>query len=131
ARADRHPGARAPESPHARPTPPPTPLVFLVRARVAAWLRVMLASRPNGSEGWLRAAGVELRADPYSVQIDLRQRRLLVRKAGRVLLDAAVGVGRSATPTPSGLYYVAELLRQSHATGVYGPWAFALSAHSS
>ena len=36
----------------------------------------------------------------------------MVREAGRVLLDVAVGVGRAATPTPSGLYYVAELLRQ-------------------
>ena len=36
----------------------------------------------------------------------------------------------SRTPTPSGLYYIAELLRQPNPNGFYGPWAFALSAYS-
>jgi lipoprotein-anchoring transpeptidase ErfK/SrfK len=42
-----------------------------------------------------------------------------------------VGVGRRAvTPTPFGLYYVTELLKQSDPAGPYGPYAFGLSAHS-
>jgi hypothetical protein len=113
------------------PTPQHTPLVFLVRARRGSWLRVMLPSRPNGSEGWVRAAGVELREDAYSVVVALKDRRLIVRKGQRVLLDRAVGVGRAATPTPRGVYYLTELLRQPNPAGLYGPWAFALSAHSS
>jgi hypothetical protein len=127
----RVPGGRRPWRRYSNPTPQRTPLVFLVRGRVGAWLRVMLPSRPNGSEGWERAAGMELRSDPYSVLVNLRARRLVVRKAGRLLLDVAVGVGRAVTPTPSGLYYIAELLRQPDPDGLYGPWAFALSAHSS
>jgi lipoprotein-anchoring transpeptidase ErfK/SrfK len=91
---------------------------------------VLLPSRPNGSEGWLRAAGIALRADPYSVLVSLRTHRLLVRRGARVVLSAAVGVGRAATPTPAGLYYVTELLRQPDPRGLYGPWAFALSAFS-
>lgn len=127
----RAPGGRGPSRRYANPTPQRTPLVFLVRARVGGWLRVMLPSRPNGSEGWIRAGGVELRSDPFSVLVDLRSRRLVAREAGRVLLEVPVGVGRAATPTPSGLYYVTELLRQPDPHGLYGPWAFALSAHSS
>src|ERR1700730_1317307 len=107
---------------YSNPTPQRTPLVFLVRARLGSWLRVMLPSRPNGSEGWIRAAGVELRVDPYSVRVDLRDRRLLVREAGRMVLDVAVGLGRAATPTPSGLSYITELLRQPDPRGLYGPW---------
>jgi lipoprotein-anchoring transpeptidase ErfK/SrfK len=34
------------------------------------------------------------------------------------------------TPTPSGRYYITELLRQPDPTGLYGPYAFGLSAHS-
>ena len=41
-----------------------------------------------------------------------------------------MGVGRAVTPTPSGLYYVTELLKQPDPTGLYGPYAFGLSAHS-
>src|SRR5712691_2325742 len=47
---------------------------------------------------------------------------LLVREAGQTVLDAQVGVGRAATPTPSGLYYIAELLGRPNPHGVYGPW---------
>ncbi len=116
---------------YANPTSRRTPLVFLVRRRVGSWLRVLLPSRPNGSEGWLRAARAELRTNPYSVLVNLREHDIVVRRAGRTLLSAAVGVGRAATPTPTGLYYVTELLRQPNPNGLYGPWAFALSAHSS
>jgi len=115
---------------YANPTRQRTPLVFLVRARRGGWLRVLLPSRPNGSEGWILASQVELRVDPYSLRVDLRARRLIVERDARRVLDVAVGVGRAATPTPPGLYYVAELLRQPNPRGVYGPWAFALSAHS-
>lgn len=125
------PGGSRPWRRYSNPTAQGTPLVFLVRARRGAWLRVMLPSRPNGSEGWIRADGVELRSNPYSVLVDLRRRRLVVRDASRLVLAAAIGVGRAATPTPSGLYYVTELLRQPDPGGIYGPWAFALSAHSS
>jgi L,D-transpeptidase catalytic domain len=127
----RSPGGRRTWRRYSNPTAQGTPLVFLVRERMGSWLRVMLPTRPNGSEGWVREAGMELRADPYSVLVDLSTHRLIVRKAGRSVLDAAVGVGRAATPTPSGLYYVTELLRQPDPSGLYGPWAFALSAHSS
>jgi L,D-transpeptidase catalytic domain len=126
----RAPDGRRPWRRYSNPTPQRTPLVFLVRARRGSWLRVMLPSRPNGSEGWLRAAGVELRRDPYSVRVDLHARRLVAQEASRIVLDVAVGVGRAATPTPSGLYYITELLRQPNPHGLYGPWAFALSAHS-
>jgi lipoprotein-anchoring transpeptidase ErfK/SrfK len=34
------------------------------------------------------------------------------------------------TPTPVGLYYITELLKQPDPTGPYGPYAFGLSAHS-
>jgi hypothetical protein len=125
------PGGSRPWRRYSNPTAQGTPLVFLVRGRRGRWLRVMLPSRPNGSEGWIRADAVELRSDPYSVLVDLRRRHLVVRDASRLVLAAAVGVGRAATPTPSGLYYVTELLRQPDPGGLYGPWAFALSAHSS
>jgi lipoprotein-anchoring transpeptidase ErfK/SrfK len=39
-------------------------------------------------------------------------------------------VGRSVLPTPTGLYYIAELMRQPDPSGPYGPYAFGLSAHS-
>ena len=40
------------------------------------------------------------------------------------------GVGRSVVPTPAGTYYLAELLAQPNPNGIYGPYAFGLSAFS-
>ncbi len=126
----RAPGATRPWRRYSNPTAQHTPLVFLVRERVAGWLHVMLPSRPNGSEGWIHTAGVVLRANSYSLLVSLADHRIIVRRAGRVVLRAPVGIGRAATPTPSGLYYITELLRQPNPRGPYGPWAFALSAYS-
>jgi hypothetical protein len=143
------PGARRPErvlrraAPSPRPALPATaasrrlvrrgrlaPLVLLVRERRRGWLRVLLPVRPNGAQGWVRARDVALRANPYELTVALRAHRLVVRRAGRVVLRAPIGVGRAATPTPRGLAYVTELLRQPDSRGLYGPWAFGLSVYS-
>ncbi len=39
-------------------------------------------------------------------------------------------MGKSTTPTPPGEYYLTELIRPSNPDGVYGPYAFGLSAFS-
>jgi L,D-transpeptidase-like protein len=126
----RKPGERRARWRYSNPTAEHTPLVFLVRRRIAGWVRVLLPSRPNGSEGWLRERGLALQSDRYALLVSLRRRRLLVLRDGRPLLSAAAGIGRGATPTPPGLYYITELLRQPDPLGSYGPWAFALSAFS-
>lgn len=105
--------------------------VLLVRARrPGGWLRVLLPVRPNGSAGWIRARRVVLRTNPYRIDVGLHAHRLVVRRAGRVVLRTAIGVGRAVTPTPRGLAYVTSLLRQPDPRGLYGPWAFGLSLYS-
>jgi lipoprotein-anchoring transpeptidase ErfK/SrfK len=43
---------------------------------------------------------------------------------------APIGVGRAVTPTPTGRYYLTDLLRPPDPRGFYGPYAFGTSAHS-
>jgi lipoprotein-anchoring transpeptidase ErfK/SrfK len=105
-------------------------LVFLVKARRPGWELVYLPKRPNGSTGWVSDAQLELARDPYRVTVALRAHRLTVTKAGRRLLSAPVGVGKAATRTPTGTYFVADLLQQANPSGAYGPFAFGLSAYS-
>lgn len=105
--------------------------VLLVRARRAGgWLRVLLPVRPNGSSGWIRAARVTLRTDPYRVDVALRAHRLTLRRGAKIVLRTPIGVGRGVTPTPRGLAYVTRLLKQPDPHGLYGPWAFGLSVYS-
>jgi lipoprotein-anchoring transpeptidase ErfK/SrfK len=56
---------------------------------------------------------------------------MLLWRGQRLVEREPVGIGRRAvTPTPAGLYYITELLRQSDPTGPFGPYAFGLSGHS-
>jgi lipoprotein-anchoring transpeptidase ErfK/SrfK len=106
------------------------PLVFLVKRDTGKWLQVYLPTRPNGSTGWIKRSRVKLTGHSYRVQIDLTNHRLTAWNGARAILHTNVGVGRAVTPTPAGLYYITELLKQPDPTGAYGPWAFGLSAHS-
>jgi lipoprotein-anchoring transpeptidase ErfK/SrfK len=106
------------------------PLVFLVRRRVAGRDQVYLPVRPNESKGWVNERDVVLASNPYSLQVRLHAHELVLRKRSRIVARIRAAVGRSVLPTPTGLYYIVELLRQPNPKGPYGPYAFGLSAHS-
>ena len=103
---------------------------FLVAGVLRNWVQIYLPIRPNGSKGWVKASQLNVARDDYFVHIQLRLHRLSVYRAGRLLDREPVGVGRSVLPTPRGLYYIVELLRQPDPNGPYGPYAFGLSAYS-
>jgi lipoprotein-anchoring transpeptidase ErfK/SrfK len=129
-RVYRSPGARRPYLTLKSPTSEGFPLVFLVQKRRRGWDRVYLPVRPNGSIGWIRDSGVSLALDPYHVVVSLTTHRVTVWKGAKVILREPAGVGRAALPTPSGTYFIVELLKQPNPHGVYGPYAFGLSAFS-
>jgi lipoprotein-anchoring transpeptidase ErfK/SrfK len=107
------------------------PLVFLVAAVGTRRLRVLLPTRPNLSQGWIDRRDVRLAVDPYRIAVHLRRHRMSIWRGGKLVQRYPVGVGkRAVTPTPFGLYYITELLKQPNPTGEYGPYAFGLSAHS-
>jgi lipoprotein-anchoring transpeptidase ErfK/SrfK len=96
----------------------------------ARWYRVQLPLRPNGSIGFVRAAGVELRRVGTRIDVDISTRRLTLYRAGHVVLTATVAVGSPATPTPTGRYYVNQRLISDDTGGPYGPGAIGISAFS-
>jgi lipoprotein-anchoring transpeptidase ErfK/SrfK len=124
------PQSPEPERTLARRTELGTRQAFLVDDARRDWVRVHLPTRPNGSTAWVKRESVALLDNHYRVEIDLSARRLTVFVRGRVLTSQTVAVGTSATPTPTGLYYIVELIRTTDPGGPYGPYAYALSAHS-
>jgi lipoprotein-anchoring transpeptidase ErfK/SrfK len=105
-------------------------LVFMIKTVSGPWARVFLPTRPNGSLAWIHTRRVAIRGVRYRVVVNLTRHNLTVWKGHKRVVRTAVGVGRAVTPTPSGLYYITELLKQPDPTGTYGPYAFGLSAHS-
>jgi hypothetical protein len=55
---------------------------------------------------------------------------MLIENNGVVEAEYPVSTGTGGTPTPTGLFYVRELVVQAQADGPYGPFVFGLSGYS-
>jgi lipoprotein-anchoring transpeptidase ErfK/SrfK len=106
------------------------PLVFVVTIRGTERLEVLLPIRPNGSTGWVDRADVDLFDNNFRVEVDLGTKRLRVHDTGEVVFETTIGVGRDATPTPGGRFYLKELLRPPDPDSIYGAYAYGLSGFS-
>jgi lipoprotein-anchoring transpeptidase ErfK/SrfK len=105
-------------------------LTVLVRKVQPGAVQIYLPVRPNGSTGWVKARDVKLLTDHLALTVRLRSRRLVVAESGKTTRTIPIGVGRAVTPTPTGTYYITELLKQPDPGGAYGPYAYGLSAYS-
>jgi len=112
------------------PLPSGAPLVFLVQEDRGDRLRVLLAVRPNGSQGWVHLPDVTLSQHDYRILVSASRHALTLYRGNSVVLTAPVGIGRAATPTPGGVFYTKELLRPADPNGAYGPYAYGLSGFS-
>jgi lipoprotein-anchoring transpeptidase ErfK/SrfK len=111
------------------------PEVYLVLSAIVdaggdVWLRIRIPMRPNGRTGWV---GIDNLSQLYVVRTRLVINRSTTRatlyKEGRRIWQAPVGVGKPATPTPTGSFWVRELLKGDGK--LYGSWAFGTSAYAS
>jgi L,D-transpeptidase catalytic domain len=93
------------------------------------WLHIRIPMRPNGRTGWVPADMLgPLSTVRTQLVIDRTAKQARLYKAGRQIWNAPVGIGKAATPTPSGRFYIREKL--AGGGGVYGTWAFGTSAYS-
>lgn len=124
------PTSPAPTASLTNPNPDGEPLVFLVKAPGDGWLQVFLPIRPNGATGWVRTSEVTLSEIDWRMKVELGAHRLTVWRGGEVVREEPVAVGMASAPTPTGEYFITELLDTGNPRGPYGPWAFGLSAYS-
>jgi hypothetical protein len=94
------------------------------------WIRVALATLPNGRTGWVprSALGGYGTVDTHLV-VDLGRLTATLLKRGRAIFRARVGVGQDRWPTPRGRFYVRNRLTR-YASPTYGPLAFGTNARS-
>jgi len=101
--------------------------VLAVVARRPGWLGVLSHYMPNSRAGWVPADAAQLRYEPYMLHVDLSDRQLVVRRAGRAVRRVRVAVGRPGHATPTGRFAITDNLRVSSAGGPYGCCALALT----
>ncbi len=104
------------------------PSVLPVVAQEHGYLEVRLAQRPNGSVAWISGSSVSLSSTPYRIVIDLGQTRLLLYRAGQLVMNAPAGIGTVQDPTPVGNFFVAFFAAAPSAA--WGPFVMVTSGHS-
>jgi len=103
---------------------------FLVLDESGDSLHVLVPGRPNGSTGWIRRADVELQTVDHEVEVDLGARTLTLRSGDDVVLETTVAIGAPDAPTPTGRFFVTDLLETGDPNDDYGPYAIGLSGYS-
>jgi len=96
----------------------------------AAWFRLKVPMRPNGTIGYVRPAAVAVEKVTTRISVDLSRRELSFFRSGKLLFSARVAVGAPKTPTPVGRYYVDQRIIVTDADGPYGPAVLGVSAFS-
>ena len=94
------------------------------------WYRVQLPQRPNGVTAFVRPGALRIETVPTRIVVELARRRLTLYRTGKRALTATVAVGASATPTPTGRFYVNQRLVPTDTGGPCGPGAIGISAFS-
>ena len=116
-------------------TPEGTDNLALVRRRTRdrrgrVWVEARLPVLPNGTTGWLpRAALGGYRLVRTHLVVNRRSSTATLKRDGRRVFRAPVGVGLQRWPTPRGRFYIRNKLVR-YRSRFYGPVAFGTSARS-
>jgi hypothetical protein len=94
------------------------------------WVHVRLSILPNDLTAWVpRSALGGYRVVRTHLVVNLHSLKATLYRGRKTLFDAPVGIGKSATPTPRGQFYIRDQLTR-YASPFYGPIAFGTSARS-
>jgi lipoprotein-anchoring transpeptidase ErfK/SrfK len=94
----------------------------------ASWYRIDVPARTNALKGWIDAATVKLHPVRTRLVIDRSARTLKLYDRARLRFQTRVAVGRPATPTPTGAFYVRAGFRATEPW--LGAYALETSAYS-
>jgi hypothetical protein len=105
-----------------------SPTYVLVRHVRGQWLGVVNTAAGNNHIGWIRAAGVSLARDVWSIHAHLSRHQLDVYHDGKLVQHFLIATGKPTAPTPTGLFAVTDRLTTGDPEGPYGCCILALSA---
>jgi hypothetical protein len=108
-----------------------SPRVFWIAEARGNWLGVVAPEIGNNRLGWVRrdASALRFGRSPYSIQVDLSDRLVQLRRGDHVIRNVVVSVGRFGSDTPPGRFAVTDRIADPQLPDVYGCCAIALSAH--
>lgn len=94
------------------------------------WVQARIAILPNGTTGWIRSADLDAsQVVTTHLWVDRSSLTARLTRNDAMVFRARIGIGRSATPTPGGTFYVRERIANFN-DPMYGPIAFGTSGRS-
>jgi lipoprotein-anchoring transpeptidase ErfK/SrfK len=106
------------------------PVRLLALGSNDGWVRVAVPIRPNGTVGWVKSTDIRLQRNFAHIQVELSTNTMRVYDGDALSIETKVAAGTGGTPTPTGLFFVKELVPQKNPSGALGPFAFGLSGFS-
>lgn len=107
----------------------PLSLMITDRTDDGEWLKVQIPVRPNGTEAWIPAEHAEITSHRFSAEVNLTARAVTVWDGSDVVVETTAVIGKPATPTPLGSFFVNDLVEKWD-TSAYGPYILSLSGFS-
>jgi hypothetical protein len=117
-------------------TPEGTTNIVLVLGRTTdgsgrLWVHIRLPVLPNGRTGWVPREALGVYGVVYThFVVDLERLTATLLRGRRPVFRAPIGVGEPQWPTPTGEFYIRNVLTR-FSSPFYGPVAFGTSARSS
>ena len=107
------------------------PLALMITDRTDddRWLKVQIPVRPNGTEAWIRADDAVVTSHRFRALIDVTERAVTVWDGPDVVVETPAVVGKPATPTPLGSFFVNDFVEKSEGSA-FGPHILSLSGFS-
>lgn len=109
---------------------PPQPMTFLIVERRDDWAKVLIPARPNHTEGYVRLDDVEVTTTEYRIEVSLTDTTLRAWNGDEMIAETKVVIGTPFSETPTGLFYVTDMVPYENPEGVYGPIALATNGYS-
>lgn len=105
-------------------------LAEYVDSKRRIWVKVRIPGRPNGRTGWvLRSSLGPYRQNTHLLIINRKTFKATLKRRGKTIWQASVGIGKAGTITPRGHFYVREKFRFKNAPA-YGTRAIGTSAYA-
>ena len=124
------PGAAKPVSTLANPNYLGATVVLLVTGYQPGWVQAYIPVRPNETTRWIPAADVTTSFVSDHIVVSLSARTLTLYRDNAPVFSSAVAPGAPSSPTPTGSFFVAYIVKLTDPTNVYGPYALGTSAFS-
>ena len=124
------PGAPRPAKTLANPNYLGATVVLLVTAYQPGWVQAYIPERPNEFTAWIPSADVTISFVPDHIVVSLSARTLTLYHDNAPVFETPVAPGEPSSPTPTGSFFVAYIVKLTDPGDVYGPYAMGTSAFS-